>query len=94
MWVDDVIVLAMESKSEQKRERLRRSEAAVYARDRLGQTVTTHTLRTWPVPYKVLGRDAVYEVSDLDRFIEARLAGAAVRLPQRKGLPAQSKEQI
>ena len=60
-------------------ERLRRSEAAAYARRRLGQCVTPNTLRCWPVPYRQIGRDAVYEISDLDRFIDARLAAAPVR---------------
>jgi hypothetical protein len=53
------------------RERLRRSEAAAYARRRLGQSVKISTLRSWPIPYRQIGRDAVYEISDLDRFIEA-----------------------
>src|SRR5580692_5061268 len=61
------------------RERLRRSEAAAYARRRLGQSVKPNTLRNWPVPYKQIGRDAVYELADLDRFIDARLAAAPVR---------------
>jgi hypothetical protein len=61
------------------RERLRRSEAAAYARRRLGQSVKPNTLRSWPVPYKQIGRDAVYELADLDRFIDARLAAAPVR---------------
>jgi hypothetical protein len=61
------------------RERLRRSEAAAYARRRLGQSVKPNTLRAWPVPYKQIGRDAVYEISDLDRFIDARLKAAPVR---------------
>ena len=60
-------------------ERLRRSEAAAYARRRLGQSVTPNTLRSWPVPYRQVGRDAVYEISDLDRFIDARLAAAPRR---------------
>jgi hypothetical protein len=62
-------------------ERLRRVEAAAYARKRLGQSVKVNTLRTWPIPYKQLGRDAVYELKDLDAFIDARLAGAARRVP-------------
>jgi hypothetical protein len=61
------------------RERLRRAEAAAYARRRLGQSVRVNTLRSWPIPYRQVGRDAVYEISDLDRFIEARLAAAPVR---------------
>jgi|ERR1700722_8993545 hypothetical protein len=61
------------------RQRLRRSEAAAYARRRLGQSVKPNTLRSWPVPYKQIGRDAVYELADLDRFIDARLAAAPVR---------------
>ena len=60
-------------------ERLRRSEAAAYARRRLGQSVKVNTLRSWPIPYRQVGRDAVYEISDLDRFIDARLAAAPRR---------------
>jgi|ERR1700722_1181742 len=60
-------------------ERLRRSEAAAYARRRLGQSVKVNTLRSWPIPYRQLGRDAVYELADLDRFIDARLKAAPVR---------------
>ncbi len=36
-------------------------------------------MRTWPIPYRQVGRDAVYEIADLDRFIDARLNGAPVR---------------
>jgi hypothetical protein len=61
------------------RERLRRAEAAAYARRRLGQSVKVNTLRSWPIPYRQVGRDAVYEISDLDRFIDARLAAAPLR---------------
>jgi hypothetical protein len=61
------------------RERLRRAEAAAYARRRLGQSVKVNTLRSWPIPYRQVGRDAVYEITDLDRFIDARLAAAPVR---------------
>jgi hypothetical protein len=61
------------------RERLRRSEAAAYARRRLGQSVKVNTLRSWPIPYRQVGRDAVYEISDLDHFIDARLAAAPRR---------------
>ena len=63
------------------RERLRRPEAAAYCQRRLGQSVKPNTLRDWAVPYRQLGRDAVYELVDLDRFIDARLAAAAVRNP-------------
>jgi hypothetical protein len=61
------------------RERLRRAEAAAYARQRLGQSVKVNTIRAWPIPYRQIGRDAVYEISDLDCFIDARLAAAPVR---------------
>jgi hypothetical protein len=61
------------------RQRLRRAEAADYCRRRLGQSVKGNTLRSWPVAYKQIGRDAVYELVDLDRFIDARLAAAPVR---------------
>jgi hypothetical protein len=64
------------------RERLRRPEAADYCRRRLGQSVKINTLRTWPIPYRQIGRDAVYEIADLDRFIDARLKIALVRRPQ------------
>jgi hypothetical protein len=72
------------------RERLRRSEAAAYASRRLGQSVKVNTLRSWPITYRQVGRDAVYELADLNRFIEARLAAAPVRRApggQRIGAP-------
>jgi hypothetical protein len=63
------------------RERLRRAEAADYARRRLGQSVKVNTLRSWPISYRQIGRDAVYELADLDRFIDERLAAAPRRGP-------------
>jgi hypothetical protein len=60
-------------------ERLRRVEAAAYARKRLGQSVKVNTLRTWPIRYRQIGRDAVYEIADLDAFIDQRLAVAPLR---------------
>ena len=53
--------------------------AAKEAVDRLGQNVSPNTLRNWPIPYKLTGRDATYDVRDLDTFAETRLA--AVRVP-------------
>jgi hypothetical protein len=61
------------------RERLRRSEAADYVQERLGQPVSPNTLRAWPTPYKLVGRDAVYEIVDLDRLIKERLEAAPKR---------------
>jgi hypothetical protein len=61
------------------RVRLRRSAAANYLHQRLGQSVSPNTLRSWPISYKQLGRDAVYELVDLDAFIDARLKAAPVR---------------
>jgi hypothetical protein len=66
-------------KSEITRQRLRRAAAAAYLTDKLGPNVSPNTLRSWPIPYKQLGRDATYEVRDLDAFAEARIACAAVR---------------
>ncbi len=66
-------------KSEITRQRLRRVAAAAYLTDKLGPNVSPNTLRSWPIPYKQLGRDATYEVRDLDAFAEARIAGATVR---------------
>jgi hypothetical protein len=59
--------------------RLRRAEAVIYARRRLGQSVTVNTIRTWPIAYQQIGRDAVYKIADLDRFIDERLKAAPVR---------------
>jgi hypothetical protein len=61
------------------RVRLRRSAAANYLHQRLGQNVSPNTLRSWPISYKQLGRDAVYELVDLDAFIDERLKAAPVR---------------
>ena len=63
-------------KSELYRQRLRRTAAAAYLTDKLGPNVSPNTLRSWPIPYKQLGRDATYEIRDLDAFAEARIAGA------------------
>jgi hypothetical protein len=63
------------------RERLRRPEAAVYCARRLGQSVKVNTLRTWSIAYRQVGRDAVYEIVDLDRFIDERLKAAPRRRP-------------
>jgi hypothetical protein len=67
--------------SELTRKRLRRAAAAAYLSDKLGPTISPNTMRSWGIPYKVTGRDATYEVRDLDVFVEARLASAAARLP-------------
>jgi hypothetical protein len=61
------------------RERLRRSDAADYVQEQLGRPVSPNKLRVWPIPYKLDGRDAIYEVSDLDLFIRERLAAAPKR---------------
>lgn len=66
-------------KSEITRQRLRRAAAAAYLTDKLGPTISPNTLRSWPIAYKQLGRDATYEIRDLDAFAEARIAAAAVR---------------
>jgi hypothetical protein len=76
------------------RQRLRRSEAAAYARRRLGQSVKVNTLRSWPIPYRQVGRDAVYEISDLDRFIEARLAAAPRRCAPAPDLAAEYEKRL
>jgi hypothetical protein len=62
------------------RRRLTRSEAAAYMSERADQHISPDTLRGWPVPYRQLGRDAMYEIADLDRFIEERFAAAPVRI--------------
>jgi hypothetical protein len=66
-------------KSELQRKRLRRAAAAAYLTDEWGPNVSPNTLRSWPIPYKQLGRDATYEICDLDAFAQARIAGATVR---------------
>ena len=75
------------------RRRLRRAEAADYCRRRLGQSVKVNTLRSWPIRYRQVGRDAVYELVDLDRFIDERLAAAPVRRSpvERQTLPKERK---
>ena len=42
----------------------------------------------WKIPYRVVGRDAVYEIVDLDKFADAKVAAADVRL----GRPAGAAE--
>jgi hypothetical protein len=64
-------------KTEAPRKRMKRIEAAAYLQRLLDLPVSPKTIRAWPIPYRHFGRDAVYEVIDLDRFAEKRLTAPA-----------------
>jgi hypothetical protein len=58
------------------RRRLKRKAACAFLAERLGAGVSSPTIRRWPIPYVVIGRDASYLESDLERYVEQRLASA------------------
>ena len=64
--------------------RLRRAAAAVYFGRRLGKDVRVNTIRVWPIRYRQVGRDAIYEIADLDAFADAKIAAA----PRRRAGPS------
>ena len=70
------------------RARLSRRPAAAYLGAKMGKPVSVNTIRVWKIPYRVVGRDAVYEIVDLDKFADAKVAAADVRL----GRPAGAAE--
>ena len=61
------------------RARLARRPAAAYLGAKMGKNVSVNTIRAWAVPYRVVGRDSIYEIKDLDDFASAKLAAAPVR---------------
>jgi hypothetical protein len=76
------------------RARLSRRPAAAYLGAKMGKPVSVNTIRVWKIPYRVVGRDAVYEVVDLDKFADAKLAGAAVRHPGPSPAAANAAETV
>ena len=74
------------------RARLARRAAAAYLGARMGKNVSVNTIRAWAVRYRVVGRDAVYEIADLDDFADAQLAAASVRPGRQNAANAKSKE--
>ena len=61
---------------------------------RWGNPFQSTRFEFWKVPYRVVGRDAVYEVVDLDKFADAKLAGAAVRHPGPSPAAANAAETV
>jgi hypothetical protein len=59
-----------------------RASACAFLAERLGCRVTPGTIRRWEIPYKQVKNDASYLESDLDRFVEERLASAPDRMPK------------
>ena len=57
------------------RARLSRRPAAAYLGAKMGKPVSVNTIRVWKIPYRVVGRDAVYEIVDLDKFADAKACG-------------------
>jgi hypothetical protein len=63
--------------------RMKRKAACQWLAERLGCGVSSSTIRRWPIPYLVLGRDASYLEADLEAYARQRLATA----PHRIALP-------
>jgi hypothetical protein len=61
--------------------RMKRKAACEWLAERLGCGVSSATIRRWPIPYLVLGRDASYAMGDLERFAKHRLESATNRMP-------------
>jgi hypothetical protein len=56
-----------------------REGAALVLSQLLGFTPSKHTVRSWPIPYRVVGKYSRYRVSDLIEFARRRLEEAPVR---------------
>jgi hypothetical protein len=56
-----------------------REGAALVLSQLLGFTPSKHTVRSWPIPYRVVGKYARYQVSDLIEYARRRFAEAPVR---------------
>ena len=57
-----------------------RNAAAAYLGAKMGKNVSVNTIRIFPIPYRQIGRDAVYEISDLDAFVDGKIATAQTRI--------------
>jgi hypothetical protein len=64
-------------------QRLKRRAAAVYLGQKLGQSVSPHTVKQWKIRHKKLGRDSSYAIEDLDDEVAARLAAAPTLNPKK-----------
>jgi hypothetical protein len=74
-WLDDIAAKANFPL------RMDREAAALALTRLLGDNVSKNTLRRWPVPYKLIGRSARYEVDDLISFARKRIAETPMRKP-------------
>jgi hypothetical protein len=74
-WLDAIVEEANLPKT------VDREGAALVLSRLLGVYVTKNTVRRWPLPYKVVGRYARYEVDDLIKYARKRLEETPTRLP-------------
>jgi hypothetical protein len=65
----------------QLRRRLKRQDACRWLSERLGAGVSSPTIRRWPIPYVVIGRDASYLETDLEAYARLRLKNAPHCMP-------------
>jgi hypothetical protein len=65
----------------QLRRRLKRKAACAFLAERLGAGVSSPTIRRWPIPYVVIGRDASYLETDLEAYARRRLESAPHCMP-------------
>jgi hypothetical protein len=56
-----------------------REGAALILGQLLGFTPSPHTVRSWEIPYKVVGKYARYQVNDLIEYARARIKSTPVR---------------
>jgi hypothetical protein len=47
-------------------------------------SVSVHTFKRYPIPYKIIGRSRRYVVDDIIAFARKRLEEAPVRLPAKR----------
>jgi hypothetical protein len=77
-WLDQIVAKADLPKT------VDREGAALVLGQLLGDIPSTHTVRRWPIPYKVVGRSARYGVDDLVAYARKRLE----ETPRRMGSDA------
>jgi hypothetical protein len=74
------------------KKRLNRQAAATYVSETYGVPLSPRTLEATPVPFIVVNGHALYEVEDLDRYAQGKIAAASRRLGGRGGEPVQRRD--
>jgi hypothetical protein len=69
-----------------------REGAALVLGQLLGFTPSIHTVRSWPIPYKVIGKYARYKVPDLIEYATKRIEDAPPRTGHSPAKRANAKE--